>query len=86
LAQTEGLRKASDALQLFNEHDKDSPMDYESWQDAYHPVLGPELTRVAEAGAMLAKKQGVSPGDVPYLWADAISSSAFDYYHPRKAG
>ena len=51
LAQTQGLRKANEALQLFNEHDDDSPMAYESWQDAYHPELGPELKRVAEEGA-----------------------------------
>lgn len=81
LVQTQGLSKANEALQLFNEHDDDSPMAYESWQDAYHPELGPELKRVAQEGAQAAMRQGVDPGDVPYLWADAIASNAFDFYH-----
>ena len=80
LARTQGVRKANEALQLFNEHD-DSPMAYESWQDAYHPELGPELRQVAEEGAEAATSRGVVPGDVLYLWADAIASDAFDFYH-----
>lgn len=86
LAQTQGLRKANEALLLFNEHDDDSPMAYESWQDAYHPELGPELKRVAEEGAKAATSHGVVPGDVPYLWADAIASNAFDFYHSANLG
>ena len=86
LVQTQGLGKANEALQLFNEHDDDSPMAYESWQDAYHPELGPELKRVAEEGAKVAASRGVVPGDVPYLWADAIASNAFDFYHSANVG
>lgn len=86
LAQTQGLRKANEALQLFNEHDDNSSMAYESWQDAYHPELGPELKRVAEDGANAASNRGVVPGDVPYLWADAIASYAFDFYHSANVG
>jgi hypothetical protein len=86
LAQTQGLRKANEALQLFNEHDADSPIAYESWQDAYHPELGPELRRVAKEGAEAAMNRGVDPGDVPYLWADAIASTAFDFCHSANVG
>ncbi len=85
LAQTQGLCKANEALQLFNEHD-DSPMAYESWQDAYHPELGPELKRVSEEGAKVATSRGAVPGDVPFLWADAIASNAFDFYHSANLG
>ncbi|HWG21832.1 MAG TPA: hypothetical protein VG225_14975 [Terracidiphilus sp.] len=86
LAQTQGLREANEALQLFNEHADNSPMAYESWQDAYHPELGPELKRVAEDGAKAATSRGVVPGEVPYLWADAIASNAFDFYRSANVG
>jgi len=84
LARTQSVGTANDALQLFTERDRDSPMAYDSWEEAYHPELGPELMLVAQEGTSLAKGFGVVPRAlIPYLWADAIASAAFDFYRPK---
>lgn len=83
LANTQSIRKAEEALQLFREGGSDSEMAYESWTDAFHPELSPSLLAVADEGATIARKAGEMPGEIRYLWADAIASAAYGKYHPR---
>ena len=85
LANTQGIREAEEALQLFRGGSSDSDMAYGSWANAYHPELSPSLLSLANAGSALAKKAGVIPGEISYLWADAIASAAYGKYHPRSS-
>lgn len=39
------------------------------------------MTRVAEEGARLARADGVEPGDIAFLWADAIASALYAEHH-----
>jgi hypothetical protein len=85
LANTQGIRQAEEALQLFREGSSDSDMAYGSWANAYHPELSPSLLSLANAGSALAMKADVIPGEISYLWADAIASAAYGKYHPRSS-
>jgi hypothetical protein len=76
----DNIGKADQELRLYREADVDSEMAYTYWS-AIHAQLGIALTRVSEIGRGLARNAGIEPGDVPYLWADAIASFFYGSYH-----
>lgn len=76
----DNVGKAEEELKLYREADTTSRMAYVNWA-AIHTELDVALTRVAEQGLELAQQQGVVPGPVTYLWADAIASELYAYYH-----
>jgi hypothetical protein len=55
-------------------------LDYQMWS-AIHAELDVALTRVAEVGSQLAKAAKITPGDVAYLWADAIAAYLYEIHH-----
>ena len=68
---------ANENLKLYREADVSSEMAYEMWQ-AMHAELGGTITRISEEGTALAKKSGVEPGKIKYLWADAIANQLYE--------
>jgi hypothetical protein len=76
----DNVGKADEELKLYREADVTSEMAYLYWC-AIHAELGVALTRVSEIGRGLARKAGVEPGDVSYLWADAIASYLYGAFH-----
>jgi hypothetical protein len=76
----DNIGKADQELALYREADVTSEMAYQMWA-AIHAELDVALTRVGEIGKQLAKSAGIVPGDITYLWADAIASALYDRYH-----
>lgn len=73
--------KANEELSLYNLHDKDmdSEMDYQTWC-AMHPSMGPSLRDLATLGRQVAMARSVEPGDLTYLWADAIADTMYNEF------
>ena len=76
----DNIAKAEEELKLYREADPSSEMAYQMWS-AIHSELDVALTRIAELGAQRARAAGVAPGDVIYLWADAIAAYLYDVHH-----
>lgn len=74
------IAKADEELKLYREADVSSEMAYQAWTDI-HSKLDVALTHVAKIGLERAKKARVTPGDVIYIWADAIASYLYGSYH-----
>jgi hypothetical protein len=51
-------------------------MAYQIWA-AMHRELATSMTRIAEEGEKLAKRADVEPGEIKYLWADAIANGLY---------
>lgn len=75
--------KADEELTLYRERDSASEMDYSIWS-VIHGELGASLRQVAESGRRRAVVRGVTPGNLTYLWADAMAACLYDAYHPRE--
>jgi len=71
------VRKANDELRAYRDHDYTSEMLYDVWSDI-HVKLDTALNRLAEAGAVHAKKQGIKAGELAYLWADAVANALYE--------
>ncbi len=78
----DNVAKADEELQLYRDSDETSEMAYDKWA-AIHAELLVALTRIAELGSELSRKAKVRPGDITYLWADAIASHLYGMYHPK---
>ncbi len=74
------VSRADEARRLFLDGDASSDMDYNNWK-AIHRKLGAAMTRICEMGADLADAEGVEPGPMKYLWADAIADQLYASYH-----
>lgn len=69
--------KANLELQLYRDGERDSEMDYRIWSDI-HGKLDVSLTRLAKLGKGEAIAQKVKPGDLVYLWADAVANALYE--------
>jgi len=76
----DNIRKANEELRYYRDDDADSEMAYQNWS-AIHAELDVALTRIAEGGAARARSEGVQPGEMKYLWADAIANSLYADLH-----
>jgi hypothetical protein len=76
----DNIAKADEELKLYRQADVTSEMDYQNWS-AIHAELDVALTRISEIGRTLSKSAGIPPGDISYLWADAIASFLYGAYH-----
>jgi hypothetical protein len=77
----DSIAKADAELDLYRDSDETSEMAYSKWA-AIHAELRVALTRIAEQGSDLSRKAKVVPGDIVFLWADAIASHLYGVYHP----
>lgn len=78
-------KEANDALSVFrgdsddkkSSHNWDAPdMSYALWSD-FHVKLETTLKRLSSLGVAEAEKQGVKPGKLRFLWADAIANEMY---------
>ncbi len=76
----DSVAKADEQLNLYRKADGSSEMDYQMWT-AIHAELRVALTRIAEMGERSAKIDGVAPGSIKYIWADAIASALYSANH-----
>lgn len=74
------IAKADEELKLYREADPSSEMAYAIWSEI-HRLLETSMTRIAKEGAKLATAASVKPGDVTFLWADAIANQLYAQHH-----
>jgi hypothetical protein len=72
--------RANEELNLYRDEDETSEMAYRKWA-AIHRAMRANLTEIAEQGSLLAKEASVKPGEVKYLWADAIANALYSSHH-----
>lgn len=76
----DNIGKADEELKLYRNGDPSSEMAYAIWAEI-HRLLETSMTRVAEEGARHATKNQVTPGEITFLWADAIASALYSLHH-----
>jgi hypothetical protein len=76
----DNFAKADEELRLYRDNDTSSEMAYQIWAHI-HGLLETSMTRVSKEGARLARVDGVEPGDIAFLWADAIASALYAEHH-----
>lgn len=76
----DNIGTANEELKLYRDADASSAMAYAVWQEI-HRLLETSMTRIAEEGARHASKSGVPPGDITFLWADAIANGLYVLHH-----
>ncbi len=72
--------KADEELRLYRDNDMSSEMAYQIWTHI-HGLLDTSMTRVSKEGARLARIEGVEPGDISFLWADAVANALYAGHH-----
>ncbi len=70
-------QRANEELKLYHDGDRDSEMDYEVWRDVYLR-MEPDMRTLGAEAAKAAQSQGVSAGELRYMWPDAVASYLFE--------
>ncbi len=78
----DNFARANEELALYRAADVTSEMEYAAWSEI-HAQLDVALTRLSEEGSVRARSVGVEPGEIKYLWADAIANSVYEAHSPR---
>ncbi len=73
---------ANEELNLYRTQEGTSEMAYEAWS-AIHAELDVALTRLSDDGSVRARRAGVAPGAIKYLWGDAIANAVYEAHSPR---
>ena len=76
----DNVARAEEELELYRDPDATVKAEYRKWS-AIHRELDHSLTRVAERGHDLATEAGIRPGELRYLWADAIATHLYSIHH-----
>ncbi len=74
------FEKADEELRLYRNADDTSEMAYRNWE-AIHRELEKSMTTIANDGAQYARSVSVAPGQLRYLWADAIANWLYASHH-----
>lgn len=77
----DNFERANEELSLYRTADVSSEMAYSAWA-AIHAELDVALTRLSEEGSIRARREGIEPGAIKYLWADAIANSVYETRTP----
>lgn len=73
--------KADEELLLYRDNEASSEMAYKIWIDI-HKTLDTAMTRLAAMGTQQAQNQGIQPGQLKYLWADAVANALYAEHFP----
>lgn len=73
--------RANEELDLYRTADVSSEMAYAAWS-AIHAELDVALTRLSDEGTLRARQAQVAPGEIKYLWADAIANAVYEAHTP----
>ncbi|MFZ2407115.1 MAG: hypothetical protein WAW41_18430 [Methylobacter sp.] len=71
------IATANKALRLYREGSDESKMAYDMWCAA-HEDMELDFTNLAAGGAEQAHAQGIQPGSITYLWADAVANALYE--------
>lgn len=71
------INTANEALYLYRQGSQESEMAYKIWC-AVHAAMEPDLRKLAVAGTKAANDQGIEPGTIEYIWADAIANALYE--------
>lgn len=74
----DNYEKANEELMLYKDQDRTSEMDYQIWAEIYR-TLETVLVRLHDLGVEEARRQSVEPGELKFLWADAIANELYEY-------
>lgn len=74
------FEKANEELKLYRNADVTSEMAYHMWADIHHKMVD-NMTKIAEEGERLARRVNVEPGEIKFLWADAIANALYGDNH-----
>lgn len=79
------IARAKLELGLYDDNDRSSEMDYQIWRELYL-LLEPSMVQLSKIATDVAREQSVTPGGIPYLWADAVASALFHHFvkKPKK--
>jgi hypothetical protein len=72
--------RADEELRLYRDGEASSEMAYQVWAHI-HRDLNKAMNTIADDGADLAEQDGVDPGDIKYIWADAIANFLYAEHH-----
>lgn len=74
----DNYQRANDALAVYRDPDGEttSDMEYNKWSEI-HALLETSLKRLYALGVKEAERQNITPGDLTYLWADAIANALY---------
>lgn len=75
-----GFDVAKEEVRAYRNTDDESESAYRKWE-AMHHTLFESMTAIASDGARYAQKVFVKPGNLKFLWADAISNWLYDNYY-----
>ncbi|AKT37938.1 hypothetical protein [Chondromyces crocatus] len=76
----DNFAEADEELRLYRDNDTSSEMAYRIWAHI-HGLLDTSMTRVSKEGVRLAQEERVEPGQLAFLWADAIASALYAEHH-----
>lgn len=71
--------RANEELIAYYDRDRDSEMDYEIWRYIYL-AMEPNMKNLGEIATTVATNQGYVPGELQYLWPDAVATFLFDNF------
>jgi hypothetical protein len=74
----DNYKKANEELKYYRDKERTSEMEYRIWADIYR-TLETVLVRLHDLGMEEARRQGVEPGDLKFIWADAIANELYTY-------
>ncbi len=74
-----GVERANEELRYYRTKEMTSEMEYWLWREVY-PLVGSSMTKLAHLGTRFAEEQGVEPGGLKFLWADAIADTGYNEY------
>jgi hypothetical protein len=74
------VHQANVELKAYRDEDSTSEMKYAEWAEM-HRLLETSMTRIATDGTRRATAARVRPGQIRYLWADAIANALYEEHH-----
>ncbi len=75
-------RLANQELQLYHDGERESDLTYEIWQYVYLE-MEENIKTLGRIAAEAADRQGIRPGRLRYMWADAVASQMFEQFSSR---
>ncbi|WP_157357785.1 hypothetical protein [Mesorhizobium metallidurans] len=72
--------KANEELKLYRDNDDRSEMHYKIWKTLHLPLKN-FLSNLCDRSEDAAKQNGVSRGEIRYLWADCVANWLYAAHH-----
>jgi len=77
------VESANEELLLYRDNERDSEMEYKLWRDVYLS-LEHSMQELTDIALKAASKQSVTPGQLRFLWADAVADELFNQFAAKR--